>query len=116
MKGPLVRWRRMPPGTMAVMTESEPQTSKWSLWSEGSILSIGSKGSVLSIGSVGSALSVGSVGSFMSAFSIGSAFSLLSVLASASRWSLMSHRSAGGVLGTQGKPLPRPLLRSRIGR
>ncbi|MDX6391529.1 MAG: hypothetical protein QOJ73_2592, partial [Streptosporangiaceae bacterium] len=35
-----------------LMTETEPQTSKWSLWSEGSILSIGSKGSVLSIGSV----------------------------------------------------------------
>jgi hypothetical protein len=100
-------------GTMGLMTETEPQTSKWSLWSEGSILSIGSKGSVLSIGSVGSALSVGSVGSFMSAFSIGSAFSLLSALSSASRWSVMSHRTSGAVLADLNVPAP---LRSRIGR
>ena len=47
--------------------------SRWSLWSEDSVLCVGSKGSFLSIGSIGSAFSVGSVGSFFSAFSIGSA-------------------------------------------
>ncbi|HRC84995.1 MAG TPA: hypothetical protein PK413_05240, partial [Thermoanaerobaculia bacterium] len=36
--------------------------SRWSLWSDGSFLSIGSKNSVLSIGSVGSCLSIGSIG------------------------------------------------------
>jgi hypothetical protein len=39
-------------------------SSKWSLWSERSLLSIASRGSVLSIGSVGSALSIGSIMSF----------------------------------------------------
>ena len=37
------------------MTPSPNCSSRWSLWSENSVLSIGSKGSVLSIGSVGSA-------------------------------------------------------------
>ena len=60
-------------------------SSRWSLWSQDSFLSIGSRGSVLSIGSVGSALSVGSVGSFASAFSVGSAdVSVLSLLSALS--------------------------------
>jgi hypothetical protein len=63
--------------------------SKWSLWSEDSLLSIGSHGSVLSIGSVGSALSIGSIGSVASAFSIGSAVSL---------GSIMSFRARRGVM------------------
>ena len=67
--------------------------SKWSLWSEDSILSIASKGSVLSIGSVGSVLSIGSIASAASAFSISSCLSL---------GSIMSFRSQRGVM-TSGK-------------
>ena len=75
-------------------------TSRWSLWSEDSVLSVGSKGSVLSICSVGSVLSIGSVGSIASVLSIGSAASLGSAMSSASRWSLMSHRARRGVMTT----------------
>src|SRR5579872_770769 len=74
--------------TVGVVTgESESDRgarSRWSLWSEGSMLSIASKNSFMSIGSIGSAFSVGSVGSFLSAFSIGSAGSVLSLLSSRS--------------------------------
>jgi hypothetical protein len=73
-----------------------PGSSRWSLWSQDSFLSIGSRGSVLSIGSVGSALSVGSVGSFASLFSAGSAFSVLSLLSARSCLAVMSYRSVGG--------------------
>jgi hypothetical protein len=45
--------------------EGTTNGSRWSLWSEDSVLSIGSKGSFLSIGSIGSACSIGSVGSFL---------------------------------------------------
>ena len=54
--------------------------SRWSVWSEDSILSIGSKGSILSIGSVGSVLSVGSAGSILSVGAVGSAASAFSAL------------------------------------
>lgn len=48
--------------------------SRWSVWSEESILCIGSKGwSLLSIGSVGSVLSISSVGSVASIGSVASA-------------------------------------------
>ena len=68
---------------MAPSPESSPVSpSRWSLWSESSVLSIASKGSFLSIGSIGSAFSIGSIGSFFSAFSIGSAGSLFSALSS----------------------------------
>jgi len=77
---------------------SAPKTSRWSLWSEDSVLSIASRGSVLSIGSIGSVASIGSVGSALSIFSIGSWLSAGSVMCSMSRWSLMSHRSRRGVL------------------
>ena len=38
-----------------LVAQNTGTTSRWSLWSEDSFLSIGSKGSILSIGSVGSA-------------------------------------------------------------
>ncbi|MGW0659383.1 hypothetical protein [Streptodolium elevatio] len=84
-------------------------TSKWSvgsdrsvlsLWSRGSVLSIASEGSVLSIGSIGSAGSVASVGSALSALSIGSWLSVGSALSAQSRWSIMSWRSSGGRMDT----------------
>jgi hypothetical protein len=76
----------------------EASRSRWSLWSEDSLLSIGSKGSILSIGSAGSILSVGSAGSFLSIFSIGSFSSIGSALSSRSRWSLMSHGARWGLM------------------
>ncbi len=72
-------------------------TSRWSLWSEDSLLCIASKGSVLSIGSIGSFLSVGSVGSFASWLSIGSFASGGSAMSAQSRWSIMSWRSSSAV-------------------
>lgn len=82
-------------------------SSKWSLWSERSLLSIASSGSVLSIGSVGSVLSVGSIGSALSVFSVGSALSMSSALSSRSRGSLLSYRSTDAVQGTtRGRPAP----------
>lgn len=72
-------------------------TSRWSLWSEDSLLCIASKGSVLSVGSIGSFLSVGSVGSFASWLSIGSFASGGSAMAARSRWSIMSWRSVNAV-------------------
>ena len=77
-------------------------TSRWSIRSEDSFLSIASKGSVLSIGSVGSFLSIGSIGSACSLFSVGSFASVGSALSSRSRWSLMSHRSVGRAIGRLG--------------
>src|SRR5438067_360280 len=44
-------------------TRDRSGNSRWSLWSEDSLLSIGSRGSLLSIGSVGSVLSIGPIGS-----------------------------------------------------
>ena len=76
----------------------EPGSSRWSLWSQDSFLSIGSRGSVLSVGSVGSALSVGSVGSFASLFSVGSAFSALSLLSARSGLAVMSYRSVRALM------------------
>jgi hypothetical protein len=75
-------------------------TSRWSLWSEDSLLSIASKGSVLSIGSIGSFLSVGSIGSVASWLSIGSFASGGSAMSAQSRWSIMSWRSSSAVQGT----------------
>jgi hypothetical protein len=63
--------------------------SRWSLWSEDSVLSIASRGSVLSIGSVGSAASVLSIGSFGS---------FGSVMSSLSGWSFLSSRSLSAAL------------------
>jgi hypothetical protein len=74
-------------------------TSRWSLWSEDSLLSIASKGSVLSIGSIGSFLSVGSIGSFASWLSVGSFASGGSAMSAQARWSIMSWRSSGAVQG-----------------
>ncbi len=72
--------------------------SKWSLWSEGSLLSVASQGSVLSIGSVGSALSVGSVGSVGSVFSTGSAMAACSLMSrgSAARRPVVRAAVLGG--------------------
>lgn len=64
-------------------------SSKWSLWSEDSVLSIASKGSVLSVASVGSVLSVGSIASAGSLLSIGSCLSIGSIMSFMSRWSVM---------------------------
>jgi hypothetical protein len=67
-------------------------TSRWSIRSQGSVLSIASRGSVLSIGSVGSALSIGSIGSFGSILSVGSFGSAGSVLSGGSLLAVMSWR------------------------
>ena len=75
-------------------------TSRWSLWSEDSLLSIASKGSVLSIGSIGSFLSIGSIGSFASWLSVGSFASVGSAMSAQSRWSIMSWRSSSAVQDT----------------
>lgn len=72
--------------------------SRWSLWSEDSLLSIGSKGSVLSVGSVGSVLSIASVGSAGSVLSVGSFLCVGGVLAAVSRWSVMSYRARRAVM------------------
>jgi hypothetical protein len=61
------------------MTSNPRSESRWSLWSEGSILCIGSKGSLLSIGADGSVLSIGSVGSVLSIGANGSVLSIDSV-------------------------------------
>jgi hypothetical protein len=81
--------------------------SRWSLWSEDSVLSIASRGSVLSIGSLGSAASVGSLGSAGSLLSAGSALSVASALS----WrSCCSLASAGGCrdVARGGPRIPRP--------
>ena len=78
-------------------TQIEPHPdSRWSLWSRGSLLSIGSTNSALSAFSVGSFASIGSVGSFASVGSIGSSFSVGGVLSSLSVGSVLSHHSTGG--------------------
>jgi hypothetical protein len=74
--------------------------SRWSLWSEDSLLSIGSRGSVLSVGSVGSILSLGSVGSAGSVLSAGSAGSVASLLSAGSIGAVMSS----GARGPLGRP------------
>ena len=75
--------------------------SRWSLWSQDSVLSIASRGSVLSIGSVGSCASIGSVGSFASSCSIGSAMSFLSIGSFQSSGSVLSGQSNRSVLSWQ---------------
>jgi hypothetical protein len=87
---------------------------KWSLWSEGSLLSIASQGSLLSIGSVGSALSIGSVGSVGSAFSVGSAMAAGSLMSWWSLGSVMSARSVGGVMGYRGSGARRQVVRAAV--
>jgi hypothetical protein len=73
-------------------------SSRWSIRSQGSVLSVGSRGSVLSIGSVGSALSIGSIGSFGSVLSVGSFCSIGSALSGASVLAIMSWRAVRSVL------------------
>ena len=73
--------------------DSAPENT-WSLWSQGSILSVGSVDSILSIGSHSSVLSIGSIGSACSVLGVGSAASLWSVGSAASRGSLFSAASA----------------------
>ena len=75
--------------------------SRWSLWSDSSILSIASKGSVLSVGSAGSLLSIGSAGSVASILSIGCAGCIGSGLSAFSRWSLLSSRSVLGIMAKE---------------
>jgi hypothetical protein len=93
----------------------EPGSSRWSLWSQDSFLSIGSRGSVLSIGSVGSALSVGSAGSFASLFSVGSAFSVLSLLSARSCLAVMSYHSVRALLSAPQMSAPDAMERARHG-
>jgi hypothetical protein len=73
-------------------------TSRWSLWSEHSVLSVASRHSALSIGSdrsfasigsVGSAFSLASVGSFASVLGIGSALSVAAILSFRSRRAIL---------------------------
>jgi hypothetical protein len=87
-EGP-VPWARAT--ILRVSAGAQLNTSKWSLWSDESFLSIASKGSVLSIGSVGSACSVGSICSFGSAFCVGSALSVASMLSFRARWRVMKN-------------------------
>ncbi|MGN9908677.1 hypothetical protein ACTMTJ_14135 [Phytohabitans sp. LJ34] len=77
-------------------------SSRLSLWSTDSVLSIGSHGSMLSIGSVGSIASVGSIGSAGSILSVGSALSTGSALSWRSRWSLLSDQSFGTAMASRG--------------
>ena len=93
-RGSLDETRRCDTGAMS---HGRP-TSRWSLLSEDSFISIGSKGSILSIGSVGSILSLGSIGSACSVLSIGSFGSLGSIMSSRSRWSLMSEKGRRAVM------------------
>jgi hypothetical protein len=86
---------------MGHTADGRPRPSRWSAWSEDSLLSIGCKSSVLSIGSVGSCLSIGSVGSCLSIASVGSFASAGAALSAASRWSLLSWRSAGALVGAK---------------
>ena len=58
--------------------------SRWSLWSEDSVLCIGCRGSFLSVGSIGSVLSIGSLGSAVSVFSIGSTLAFASIMSARS--------------------------------
>ena len=74
-------------------------TSRWSLWSQDSFLSIGSRGSALSIFSVGSFASIGSIGAAGSIGSIGSTLSPGSVLSNMSRGSVLSHHASSSTLG-----------------
>jgi len=107
-------WRTSPPDGGALSRRCAVVESKWSLWSEGSLLSIASQGSVLSIGSVGSALSIGSVGSVGSAFSIGSAMAACSLMSWWSLGSVMSARGVGGVMGYRGSGARRPVVRAAV--
>ena len=66
------------------MADDPGRSSRWSLWSEDSFLSIASRGSVLSIGSIGSVLSIASIGSALSLGSIGSVLSHASVMSAGS--------------------------------
>jgi hypothetical protein len=86
---------------MRLAADGRRQSSRWSVWSEDSLLSIGSNRSVLSIGSVGSCLSIGSVGSCLSIASVGSFASAGAALSAASRWSLLSWRSVGALVGAK---------------
>ena len=102
-----------------VRSPAPDDSSRWSLWSRRSLLSIGCTGSVLSIASDSSVLSIGSscsfgssasLGSFLSAASAGSSMSVLSVLSNQSDRSLLSHAGccatlADGERGTDGRPL-----------
>lgn len=76
-------------------------SSRLSLWSTDSVLSIGSQGSVLSIFSVGSIASIGSIGSAGSILSVGSALSAGSALSWRSRWSLLSDHSFGTAMASR---------------
>ena len=76
-------------------------TSRRSLWSRNSLLSIASESSILSIGSIGSVLSVGSVGSFASFGSLGSFAASLSTGSAMAHGSVMSFQSAGSVMSSQ---------------
>ena len=89
--------------------------SKWSLWSEGSMLSIGSQGSVLSIGSVGSALSIGSVNSAGSAFCIGSSASVGSLMSWLSVGSVMSAGGRGSFMGHRSSMRSPAMLAALVG-
>jgi hypothetical protein len=86
---------------MRPAADRRQRSSRWSAWSEDSLLSIASKDSVLSIGSVGSCLSIGSVGSCLSIASVGSFASAGAALSAASRWSLLSWRSVGALTGAK---------------
>jgi hypothetical protein len=74
--------------------------SRWSLWSDGSILSIASRGSILSVGSVGSCLSVASVGSAVSAASLLSAGSVLAVMSFRARRAVLRAGDGGSASST----------------
>jgi hypothetical protein len=81
--------------------------SRWSLWSQNSVLSIGSRNSVLSIGSIGSVLSIGSVGSAGSLGSVGSFVSVGCLMSGLSLWSVMTWKAKrsmvlGGAMAISG--------------
>lgn len=73
--------------------------SRWSLWSEESILSIASRGSILSVGCVGSIASVASAGSICSVLAVASAGSMASIMSFRSSSSLLSSGARDAVMG-----------------
>lgn len=110
MSGPMTAWIaadiRMAAGAAGVPHNPvmpSIDSSRLSLWSTESLLSIGCHGSVLSIASIGSVACIGSIGSAGSVLSVGSALSTGSALSWRSRWSLLADQSFETALASHGR-------------
>ena len=76
--------------------------SRWSLWSQDSVLSLASRNSLLSVGSVGSVLSIGGIGSAGSLAAVGSFLPDDCLMSACSLWSVMSWRAKRSIVKVVG--------------